>query len=135
EGCERTARTSDREGAFAGGASVPGGEAPVRLHEGALSRAGEECRAVERAVRTVEPVDGAQAIVGDDGEGASASRKGRGFAGSSGLIWPICVHMRVFDPNKTRPTQQHHLDRRLVQTFPNSVASRQSARTRPRSRR
>ena len=66
-------------------APVPGDQAAVRLHEGPLPRSGEEHRATEHPVCSVEPVDGAQAIVDDGGEGASRDRKKRSFAGESGL--------------------------------------------------
>ena len=46
-----------------GGASVPGGEAAVRLHEGALPGAGEERGAGADAIGAFESVDGAAAFV------------------------------------------------------------------------
>ncbi|MEA9850133.1 hypothetical protein VDG19_20585, partial [Xanthomonas campestris pv. raphani] len=45
-----------------GGASVPGDQAPVRLHQGPLSRPGQEPRAGADAVCAVKPVDEAKAV-------------------------------------------------------------------------
>lgn len=66
-------------------------EHPFRLikrqfgpHQGALPRAGRERRAVERVVRLVESVDGAQEIAGDDREGASSDWKAGKHASRSG---------------------------------------------------
>src|SRR3546814_7570336 len=44
--------------------SVSGDQAAVWLHQGALSRLGEEHRADVHAVRLVEPVDGATTVAG-----------------------------------------------------------------------
>ena len=55
-----------------GRASVPRAQAPVRLHQGALSRSGEEHGADRHAVRAVEPVDGATAVDGVAGMSAPA---------------------------------------------------------------
>src|SRR5690606_18258782 len=51
------------EPTWEGGASVPGGEAAVRLHEGALSRLGKERSTGADAVCVVEPVDGTTTVV------------------------------------------------------------------------
>ena len=49
-----------------GGASVPGGEAPVRLNQGALPRLGKEHGADPDAVRAIESVDGAATVGASD---------------------------------------------------------------------
>jgi len=51
--------TGEGAGAGPGGASVPGGETPVRVREGAVPGTGEEHRAADDPVRPVEPLDGA----------------------------------------------------------------------------
>ena len=61
-----------------GGAPVPCHQAPVRLGEGPVPRAGQEHRARGYPVRAVEPVDGAKAVDGDDGSSASESSVRRG---------------------------------------------------------
>ena len=52
-----------------GGASVPGDQAPVRLHQGPLSRPGQEHRAGAAPVCAVEPVDEAKAVDACRGDG------------------------------------------------------------------
>src|SRR4029077_19752953 len=59
------------------GASVPGDQATVWPHQGALPRAGEEYGARDHPLRAVESLDGATAAVGDDGSIASAVWKMR----------------------------------------------------------
>jgi IS5 family transposase len=54
----RRDRTAQGQRACQGRASVSGDQAPVRFHEGPLSRAGEEHGADHDAVRAVESVDG-----------------------------------------------------------------------------
>src|SRR5579862_9236614 len=66
-------REAQGERAGEGGTSVPGHQAPVRFDEGALPRLGEEYGACDHAVCAVEFVDGATAVVGDDGIVASAA--------------------------------------------------------------
>lgn len=55
-----------------GGASVPGGQAAVRVREGALSQARQERRTGDDAVHVGELVDGTQADTGHDRIGAPA---------------------------------------------------------------
>ena len=57
-------RDAQGQRAREGGAPVSGHQAAVRPYEGALSRAVQEHRAVEDAVRAVEPVDGALEVDG-----------------------------------------------------------------------
>ncbi|MEB1312368.1 hypothetical protein VDP63_22525, partial [Xanthomonas campestris pv. campestris] len=57
-----------------GGASVPGDQAPVRLHQGPLSRPGEEHRAGADAVCAVKPVDEAKAVIACYGERAPVTQ-------------------------------------------------------------
>ena len=93
----RTQAREDREAqgerAGEGGTSVPGHQTPVRLDEGALPRIGEEHGACDHAVRAVESVDGATAVVGDDGIVASA-------APESAIPGP---ETRVAGPENTKP--------------------------------
>ena len=56
-----------------GRAPVPRAQAPVRLHQGALPKLGEEHGAARHAVRAVEPVDGVPTIAGGPGMSASAA--------------------------------------------------------------
>ncbi|MEO4047486.1 hypothetical protein AAFN46_10400, partial [Pseudomonas sp. CAU 1711] len=56
-------------------ASVPGDQAPVRLHQGALPWLGQEHRATGDVVCAIEPVDGAQTFAGECRRGASVIRK------------------------------------------------------------
>lgn len=64
---------------------VLGDQAAVRPHEGALSRVGEERCTAQRAVRAVEPEDGAQAIADDGREGAPGGGEERDFEGHYGV--------------------------------------------------
>ena len=73
EACDREDREAQGEHPREGRASVPRDQAPVRSDEGALPRAGEEHGACDHAVRAVESVDGATAVVGDDRVIASAA--------------------------------------------------------------
>ncbi len=73
EACARASREGQGERAREGRASVPGDQAPVRFDEGALPRTGEEHGACDHAIRAVESVDGATAVVGDDGIVASSA--------------------------------------------------------------
>lgn len=77
EWAEAGTGTGARQSQFAGqgGASFPGDQAPVRLHQGALPWTGEEHRAGADAVRAVEPVDGSQAVVDHRGEVAPVKRE------------------------------------------------------------
>ena len=61
------ARAPQGQRAREGRASVSRHQAPVWLDEGEVPRAGQEHGARGHAVRAVEPVDGAQAVDGDDG--------------------------------------------------------------------
>lgn len=63
-----------------GRAPVPRAQAAVRVHQGALPRAGQEHRADRHAVRALQPVDGAPAVDGSRGVSAAA----RSAAGSRG---------------------------------------------------
>ena len=57
-------------------ASVPGDQAPVRTHQGALSRAREEHTTTHHAVRAEQPLDGAPSTVeGTRGMSAPAARE------------------------------------------------------------
>src|SRR3954463_11697620 len=56
----------------AGGASVPGDQAPVWSAQGTVSRLGQEHGPRDHVVRAVEPVDGAQAAAGHDRNISSA---------------------------------------------------------------
>ena len=58
----RACREDEGQHPSQGRAPVPGDQAAVRVHEGALPRAGEEHGADRHAVRAVEPVDGAAAV-------------------------------------------------------------------------
>jgi len=67
----REERLGTRQGQRAreGGASVPGDQAPVRLHQGPLSRPGQEHRAGAAPVCAAEPVDEAKAVDACRGDG------------------------------------------------------------------
>jgi len=58
-----------------GGASVPGDQAPVWLHPGALPGPGQERSAGSDVVCVVEPVDGAPVVVAGGKTGASVRRE------------------------------------------------------------
>lgn len=66
--------SSDRQYSRQMRASLPRGQAPIRLRQSALSRLGQEHRAVDDAVCAVEPVDGTANIVG---HGRGAPMKGQ----------------------------------------------------------
>lgn len=70
----RTLGVDEGEFAGEGGASVPGDQATVWLHEGALPVSCEECIAGVDTVRTVELVDVTPAIVAGDGRVAPVIR-------------------------------------------------------------
>ena len=70
------ARAPQGQHAREGGAPVSGDQAPVRPGEGALPWPAEEHGPSADAVRAVEPVDGAQAVDGDDGSSPSESSVG-----------------------------------------------------------
>jgi len=72
----REERLGTRQGQRAreGGASVPGDQAPVRLHQGPLSRPGQEHRAGAAPVCAVEPVDEAKAVDACRGDGVPVIR-------------------------------------------------------------
>nr|WP_234415524.1 hypothetical protein [Xanthomonas fragariae] len=57
---------------------MPGDQTPVWLHQGPLSRLGQEHRACADPVRTIQSVDGAPAVAAGQGimlSGASQRRK------------------------------------------------------------
>src|SRR3546814_17830098 len=64
QGIGKVPGASQSQDAGAGGAPVSGAQAAVWLHQGALSRLGEEPRADVPAFRLVEPVDGAHTVTG-----------------------------------------------------------------------
>ena len=85
-------RATEGECPRQGRAPVPGHEAAVRLHEGALSRAGQKRGAGIDAVRFVESVDVAPALAAGSGVNASAGRE-----------VPSCgVKKRATEPTSTR---------------------------------
>ena len=67
-----------------GGASVPGDQAPVRLHQGPLSRPGQEHRAGAAPVCAVEPVDEAKAVDACRGDGVPVIRATRSKRAGNG---------------------------------------------------
>ena len=91
----RPDRTPEGQRTGEGRARVPGGQAPVRAYESALSRAGQEHRPVAHAVRADESVAGATQVDGtgwtspsDEGEGGM-NRGRKGLRGP-----PIAIHGR-----------------------------------------
>ena len=64
-----------------GGASVPGDQAPVRAHQGALPGVEEERSAGADAVRAEQPVDGQAKTDGERGVSAPEMARWGDFAG------------------------------------------------------
>ncbi len=85
---DRRGREAQGERAGEGRARIPGDQAAVRIHEGAIPRIGEEYGAAENAVRAVEPLDGSKKT--DDGDGMNPSAmSGIGLPRTkSRPIWP-----------------------------------------------
>ena len=86
-GGRQTLQPEDLEGAGKGRASVQGGEATVRLHEGSLPRHREEPGAAVHPVRAEQSVHGQAEIGGmmeesarNSGTGTEMDQKRRGIA-------------------------------------------------------
>ena len=93
-------RTSQGSGARQGRTSVSSDQAPVRLCEDALPWPGEEHGAVDDAVCSVEPVDGAPTFIDECRRGAPVMRGIAAARGSQRLkprnervIWRVLIDL------------------------------------------